>query len=184
MKISLYVEKGVFMKNRFPKVAALALAATMVIPAGSAVADPAAAVDGTVAQECLFGVTAQEAGLAEQINAFRETKGRSQLNLDQVLTVGAEVVSIVQGTEGKGDVHKVRIRTRNQLLQNFVSVGAIAMKKSSMQAVWRDLTKNSYARSIIMRKVWEHTGVSVEEYNGKTFVVIIFGGEILTPLSC
>lgn len=134
--------------------------------------------------ECLVGVTAAETGLAEQINALREKKGRSQLNFDQALTLGAEAVSLAQSTEGNGSAHKVRMRTRNQLLQDFATVGAIAMKQKNEAKILTNIKRQSYSRSIILRKPFEHIGVSVEKFDGKTFAVIFLGSEALTPLSC
>ena len=158
--------------KRVARLAAVAVAATALFPTPAAKA------------QCLLEVSAAEAGLHDQINQFREKKRRGTLALDEVLHDAASLYVEVMANEGDGSTRKLRAQTRNQVADEFVAVGALAMKGGTLKPIWRRMTKNTFPRSVLLRKHYVHVGIGMKEAGGKTYVVVLFGGDTTTPLAC
>lgn len=112
-----------------------------------------------------------EDGLVGAINGFRSTAGRLPVEPDVVLGTLADALAVVASNEG--DLMKIRAQTRDFLLADAVSVRALIMKGKTLRDVWRRMTKNSYPRSILLRKGAENVGTG-----------IVMGGSLITPLGC
>lgn len=158
--------------KRVAKLAVVAMAATALFPTPAAKA------------QCLLEVSAAEAGLHDQINQFREKKRRGTLTLDEALHDAASLYVEVMSNEGEGSTRKLRMQTRNQVAEELVAVGALTMKGGTLKPIWRRMTKNTYPKSILLRRHYMHIGIGMKESGGKTYVVVLFGGNTVTPLAC
>lgn len=134
--------------------------------------------------QCLFETSEVEDEFVETINAYRETFERSTLGLDQVLQATASAYMEIESREGDGEIAKLRAQTRDQVLSDTVTVGALIMKGKSLDAIWKRMTRNQYPRSVLRRPFFEHIGLAVGEANDRVYVIVVLGGELVTPLSC